>query len=62
LKAAFVALADWQKGVGPGPEAFETTIKRAQRVAASSPSFAELSAMVTTEGRALLDELKSLGL
>ncbi len=62
LKAAGVALADWQEGVGPGPEAFETTIKRAQSAAASSPSFAELSAMVATEGRALLDELKSIGL
>jgi hypothetical protein len=62
LKAAFVALADWQEGVGPGPEAFETTLKRAQRVATRCPSFAELSAKVAAEGRALLDELKSLGL
>jgi hypothetical protein len=62
LKAAFVSLADWQEGVGAGPYSFETTVKMAKRIAASGPSLTEISAKVTAEGQALLDELKLFGL
>jgi hypothetical protein len=62
LKAAFVSLADWQEGVGAGPYSFESTTKMAKRIAVSGPTLTEISARVTAEGQALLDELKLLGL
>jgi len=68
LKSSFVSLADWQEGVGPGPYPFdpkmkdgEDTLAMAKRIAEAPSSFPEISAKMLAEGRALLDELKALG-
>jgi hypothetical protein len=62
LKVSYVSLADWQDGVGAGPYSFETTMKMAKRVAGAGPSHSEITAKAASEGQALLDQLKALGL
>ena len=69
LKAAFVSLADWQEGIGPGPHDLdaaqrpgETIQELAKRISQTAPAFMALSKRVTTEMEGLLAELKSLGL
>ena len=70
LKAAYVMLADWQDGIGPGPHSFEFSpaeladpMTAAKRIAAAGRAFTEkIPAKAAAEGQALLNELKSLGL
>lgn len=68
LKAAYVMLADWQDGIGPGPHSLEVTaadladpMAAAKRFTAGA-SLTEVPARAAAEGQTLLAELKSLGL
>jgi hypothetical protein len=69
LKAAFMALADWQEGIGPGPHDLDVAARPgediraiAKRVAEAGPAYLALSKRVTEEMEQLLAELKTLGL
>jgi hypothetical protein len=69
LKAAYVGLAGWQDGIGPGPGVFEVTqadlndpISAMKRIAAAGPEFTEIPERVAADGEALFAELKSMGL
>jgi hypothetical protein len=69
LRSAYVSLAEWQEGIGPGPYAFDITPSEvedpratAERIAAAGPLVPDIPARVAAESKALLDELKARGL
>jgi hypothetical protein len=68
LISAFVHLADWQEGIGPGRhfqvDLFEggDSTESARRICAAGPSIMETGDRVIAEMKALIDELKSLGM
>jgi hypothetical protein len=68
LMGAYVTLADWQDGIGPGPHSpdfrqrlGENILATAKRIA-DAPSLTELPEKVAAEAQTLIAELKSLGL
>jgi hypothetical protein len=67
LKGAYVSLADWQEGIGPGLHDLDLTDRpgdetraQARRIVESGPAYLALSKRVTTEMEQLIKELKSL--
>jgi len=68
MRSAFVQMADWQEGIGPGPHSVvdlfggDDLVEEAKRVYAAGPSIMKIGAQVIAEMPALLDELKSLGM
>jgi hypothetical protein len=68
LRSAFVQLADWQEGIGPGPHSMieliggDDLVEEARRIGAAGPSIMKIGARVTAEMQALPAELKSLGM
>ncbi|MFI4869434.1 MAG: hypothetical protein ACHQDD_08795 [Steroidobacterales bacterium] len=66
LRSAYVSLADWQEGIGPGPYAFDITPSdvehpraTAERIAAAGPVVPDIPARIAAETKVLLDELKA---
>lgn len=68
LKSAFISLADWQEGIGPGPHVFNVTDKDLENPMATmkqiqaNQSFTDVPARVAAEAQELSNELKALGL
>jgi hypothetical protein len=69
LKDGYMYLSEWQEGVGQGPGPFDFTqadiddhLRTARRIASEGPAFMKLNAQSIVEGKALLEELKALGL
>jgi hypothetical protein len=69
LKTSYVALADWQEGIGPGPHNLdvadrpgETIQDNARRLHATAPAYMELSKKVIAEMQVLLAEVNSFEL
>jgi hypothetical protein len=68
MRSAFVQLADWQEGIGPGPHSMvdlfggNDLVEEAKRISAAGPAIMKIGAQVIAEMQALLDELKSLGM
>lgn len=67
LRSAFVQLADWQEGIGPGPHSMVDLFggdglrEEAKRISEAGPSMLKIGAEVIAEMQALLAELKALG-
>jgi uncharacterized protein (DUF2141 family) len=70
LKAGYIALADWQDGIGSRGQLLDATEKElnddplgaAKRISTGAPEFTETLARIQAESQALVDELTSLGL
>jgi hypothetical protein len=71
LRSSYISLADWQQGIGMGPNQFDALkanpsdadlLKAAKRIVEAAPKTEKINKLVKAETDALVDELKCLGL